>query len=357
MGLHVSWFLIFALVTWSLAVAYFPRESSGWLPATSVAIAALASLVYFGSVLLHELGHSWVALRNAIPVRSITLFIFGGVAQIGHVPLSPGVQFRIAIAGPLVSLALAGLFGIVWLVARTFPYLAGPTLWLARTNLLLALFNLIPGLPLDGGRVLQALVWQVSGSYHRATRVALRAGNAMAFGFMALGLFVVTRGGLLNGLWLILIGWFLQKAAAASYTPLTLRGLLRDVTVAQVMSRECLQVADDLPLEQLVSERILPGSRRCLLVAKEGQLLGLVTLHGVLGMPRERWPQVTISQVMVPWERLPTAHPEDEILTVLEQMREADVAQVPVVEGDQLLGIVTRSAILRYVRLRIKSEI
>lgn len=291
--LHVSWFLIFALVTWSLVMAYFPVESPGWLPAVYLAIAALTSLLYFGSVLLHELGHCWVALRNAIPVRSITLFVFGGLAQIGRVPMSPDVQLRVAIAGPLVSLTLAGLFRVLWLVARTCPYPAEPCLWLARMNLLLALFNLIPGLPLDGGWVLRALVWQLSGSYHRATQVAATTGKAMAFGFTAGGLSTAIRGELLNGLWLILIGWFLKNAAAASCAPLILRRLLQGATVAQVMSRESLQVMDDVPLERAV-------------------------------------------------------RPEDEALTVLEQMVEADLAQMAVVEGGQLLGIVTRGSILHH---------
>lgn len=216
-GLHWSLLLVFGLLTWSLARGYFPEEYPSLPASAHWFLAVLTSLFFFGSVLLHELGHALVALRNHIPVRQITLFIFGGVAQLEQETRSPGAEFRIAIAGPLVSLGLAGLFGGLYLLDQHIPYLAAPSYWLARINLLLALFNLIPGFPLDGGRVLRAIIWHFTGSMHRATQAASVTGQLVAFGFIGWGIYTIFTGSFFNGLWLAFIGWFLQNAAAASF--------------------------------------------------------------------------------------------------------------------------------------------
>ena len=179
-SVHVSWLLVFALVAGSLAAGYFPERQPGWGAATRWVLGALTSLAFFASVLVHELGHSRVALRHGIPIRGITLFVFGGVAQIGREPGSPGAEFRIAIAGPLTSLALAALFGGVGTVGGSMALVSVPALWLARINLAVALFNLLPGFPLDGGRVLRAAVWAWTGSFDRANRAAAASGELLA---------------------------------------------------------------------------------------------------------------------------------------------------------------------------------
>lgn len=226
-GLHISWFLIFGLLTWSLAGGYFAQAYPQVPALVHLLLAVVTSGLFFASVLAHELGHSVVALREKIPVRGITLFIFGGIAQIGKEPPSAGAEFRIAIAGPLVSLALAGGFGALWLLDRGIPYLAAPSEYLMRINFILAVFNLIPGFPLDGGRVLRAVVWQISGSFQRANQVAVISGQLVAFGFIGLGIFTILRGQFFNGLWLAFIGWFLQNAAAsASQLPVVENGEL-----------------------------------------------------------------------------------------------------------------------------------
>lgn len=183
-GLHWSMFLVFGLVTWSLAMGYFPDEYPMLSAPVYWLLGLITSVLFFGSILAHEMGHAIVAQRNQVPVRGITLFIFGGVAQLEQEVRSPGAEFRITIAGPLVSLALAGLFGLLWLLDQSVPYLAAPSIWLARINLLLAAFNMIPGFPLDGGRVLRAIVWKWTGSLIRATRVATFTGQLAAFGFI-----------------------------------------------------------------------------------------------------------------------------------------------------------------------------
>ena len=200
-GLHTSWFLIFGLLTWSLAMGYFPEEYPELTGLTHLVLGVLTSLLFFGSVLAHELGHAFVALRNKIPVKSINLFIFGGVAQIGQEPTTPSAEFRIAIAGPLVSVGLAVLFGAIWWLDQNIPVLAAPSVYLMRINLILAAFNLIPGFPLDGGRVLRAIAWWVLKSFQRATQLAAFSGQLVAFGFIAVGVFAIFNGPLFNGLW------------------------------------------------------------------------------------------------------------------------------------------------------------
>ena len=351
-GLHVSWFLVFGLVTWSLAAGYFPAEYPGWAPSAYWLVGAVTSLVFFASIVVHELGHSWVTLRNAIPIRSITLFIFGGVAQVGREPTAPGVEFRIAIAGPLTSLGLAGLFGGAWLLARDSALLAAPAIWLARINLMVGLFNLVPGFPLDGGRVFRAAVWRWTGSFHRATRAASFSGQLVAFGFIAFGFLTILRGNMLGGIWMALIGWFLQNAAAVTHAQANLRGLLAGVTVAQAMTPEGPRVTGDWTLERLVQEEVLGAGRRCFLVTDDGHLRGLLTLHEVKTVPRERWGDVKAEDVMTPMERLAAVGPQEELLVALEKMDDANVAQLPVVAGDSVLGMVGREQILHYVRVR-----
>jgi len=351
-GLHYSWFLVFGLISWSLAGGYFPEKYPGWGLATYLLVGAVTSLLFFSSVLVHELGHSWVALRNAIPIRSITLFIFGGIAQIGREPPSAGVEFRIAIAGPLTSLGLAGLFGGTWLVTRDIAFLAAPMIWLARINLTLGLFNLIPGFPLDGGRVFRALVWRLTGSFYRASQAASLAGQMLAFGFIGLGVLIALRGNVGEGVWLAFIGWFLQNAAAASHAQASLGELLRGVTVAQAMTRDCPRVAGDLLLDRLVQEEVLAKGRRCFLVADDGHLRGLLTLHEVKAVPRERWGQVRVDEVMTRPDRLAAVGPQEDLVAALAKMDDANVAQLPVLAGDQLVGMLTREHVLHYVRVR-----
>lgn len=351
-GVHLSWFLIFILVTWSLAAGYFPLEYPGLSASAFWLLGGVTSILFFGSVLLHELGHSIIALRNRIPVHSITLFIFGGIARIGREPATPGAEFRIAIAGPLVSFALAGLFGGLYLLDRQIPYLAAPSLWLSRINFILAAFNMIPGFPLDGGRVLRSIIWKITGSYLRATQIASFSGQLIAFGFIGWGVFTMFGGNFFNGIWLVFIGWFLQNAAASSFAQANLRHLLRGVKVSQVMSADCPRISGRLSIDQLIDEFVLNGGRRCFFVTEGDQLRGMLTMRDISKTPRVEWNRVTTEQVMLPWESLVRVPPQMELLEALQKMDDHNVAQLPVVEDDKLVGMLSRDQILRYVRLR-----
>jgi Zn-dependent protease/CBS domain-containing protein len=351
-GLDYSWFLIFALVTWSLAGSYFPEQYPGWGAGLYWGVGLATSLLFFASVLLHELGHSVIALRNDIPVQSITLFIFGGVAQIGREPGSPGVEFRVAIAGPIVSLALAGIFGgLGWVGASIAPFAALAT-YLAYINGSLALFNLIPGFPLDGGRVFRAIIWKVTDSFRRATEIAAGAGHLFAWLFISWGVWQMLTGNFGGGLWIAFIGWFLQSAATASVQQMSLERLLAGHTVGEIMTRETPTLSPEITLDQLVHDHILTTGRRYFPVARGGRFEGLLTLHDVKVIPRERWAATTANQAMTPLARLRIAHADDGLGMALQEMAVDGVNQLPVIDAktNDLVGVLARDNVVTFIR-------
>ena len=355
-GLHWSMALVFVLLTLSLATAFFPATHPDQPVAAYWLMAVISAALFFTSILLHELGHSWVAQRNGIPVTGITLFVFGGVAQISGRPKTAPVEFRIAAAGPVVSFALAAIFGLVWLLARDLPYLAAPCAWLSRLNLVLALFNLLPGFPLDGGRILRAAVWQVTGDERRAAQAAMVSGQLMAFALMGLGAIMVFRGNFANGVWLIFIGWFIQNAAMTEATGSTLEATLRGVTVAQAMGPKEPQVPSRLKLRQLIDEHVLPTGHRYFLVVDGDVPRGVVTLRDVAKVPRERWDWASVAEVMIPWNRLSYVTPDTELLTALQMMDDSRVSHLPVLNENQPCGLLTREEVLHYLRLRMELQ-
>jgi Zn-dependent protease/CBS domain-containing protein len=350
-AIHPSWVFVFGLLAWQLAAAELPGASPGWSTTTYWAAGLVTSLIAFASVLAHELGHSWVAIRNGIPIRSITLFIFGGVSRIAQEPSSPGVELRIALAGPATSLALAFVFDQLDRFAAGAPVLATPAAWLGGLNLTVALFNCLPGFPLDGGRVLRAALWRRMGDLQRATRAAAMVGEGIGFGLMGLGVIAVLHGNV-GGLWPILVGWFLQAAAAMSFEQSHLGGMLRGVTVDQVMTHDFARVPRTLPLDRLVEDEVLGRGHRCFLVANNGHLEGLLTLHEVKAVPRTSWTNVTAGEVMRASANVITLRPEDDLLMAMQRMDDAGVGQLPVVSQGTLVGMVSREQLLHYVRAR-----
>ena len=350
--LHASWFLIAALITWSLAAGYFPQTNPGWNSLTYLIVGAAASLLFFASVLLHELGHSILALREGVPVKSITLFIFGGVAQIGREPPTAGAEFRIAIAGPLTSLGLAAIFGGLGTALNEYAVVAAPLAYLGRINLLLAAFNMIPGFPLDGGRVLRAALWQFGGGYQNATRWASRAGQAIAFGFISLGVVQFFLGGLTNGLWLAFIGWYLNNAARASYQQVALQEMLSGLKARNVMIEQCAPVTSDLQLDRLVENHVLQGDERCFFVTDSDDPQGVITVDDVKGVSRNQREQLTAGQLMTPVNSAFAADAEDDVWGLVQRMNEDDVRTVPILENGRLLGVITFEHLWKQIRLR-----
>jgi len=352
-GVNYTWFIIFALITVSLAMVHFPENYPFWPDQTYWLAGLVASLLFFGSVVAHELAHSVVAISSGIPVKSITLFVFGGVAQITREASKPRTELVMSLAGPLSSLLLAGLFFVISLATL---YLSQPMSaiadWLASVNLVLALFNLIPGFPLDGGRVLRSIVWWATDNHRLASRVASLMGQGVSYLFIIVGVFTMFRGEWLNGLWLAFIGWFLDNAAGESYRQVVLQDAVRGYTARDLMTRDCPTVDSNRSLSELVHDYILPAGRRCFLVTDNDQLTGIVTLHNIKAVPRDQWGETPVSRVMTPVERLKSVKPTDEVLTILQRMDEEDVNQMPVVEDGVVVGMIGRDSLLHFLRTR-----
>jgi len=349
--LHYSWFLIFAFFTISLSLHF--RDTYNWSEPLIWVVGVATSLLLFGSVLTHELAHSLISRRNGVPVKSITLFIFGGVARIGRESSLPSAEFKMAIAGPLCSLTLAGLFALIWWPTRhSIEPVAALAGWLAVINASLAVFNMIPGFPLDGGRVLRSIIWATTHSYRRATHIATRIGRGVAYLMILGGLAFILFGDWYSGIWLAFIGWFLDNAASTSYRQAELRQSLEGFNARDVMSRDCPLVPGNLSLRQLVQVHVLPTGRRCFFVADGDQLGGIMTMNDIKAVPESKWDSVTVGQAMTPAPKLQTAQLDDSALSVLDRMDEAEVNQMPVLENGRIVGIVVREELLRFFRTR-----
>jgi Zn-dependent protease len=349
-GVDYSWFLIFALLTWSLATSYYPAKFKDW-PVTEYWIVGAVTVIFlFGSVLLHELGHSVIALRYKIPVRNITLFVFGGVAQIGAEPPSAIAEFWIAIAGPITSFALAILFSLLQPLVSTFDPVLALAKYLAYLNGTLGLFNLIPGFPLDGGRVFRAILWGTTHSLRRATLISANLGRFIAYGFIGLGVWQMVTDNFGNGLWIAFIGWFLENAASAQIKQQTIHDLLGGHHVADAMRRDYTSIGPDVTLEKLITEHILGSGRRSLVVKQNDRMIGLLTLHNVKTIPSSAWPTTTAAQVMIPIPTMKWIRPEAELVDALGEMDRDGVNQLPVMAGDQIQGVLGRDDVISFLR-------
>ena len=349
-GLDYSWFVIFALLTWMLADSYYPDEFKHWSPLLYWLMGAVTAIMLFVSVLLHELGHSVVALRYKIPVSSITLFLFGGIAQIGAEPPSAVAEFFIAIAGPLVSLALAVLFYVAQPLISGMEPLLGLAKYLAYINTALVLFNLIPGYPLDGGRVFRAIVWAITGNMRRSTLIAANVGRFFASVLIFAGVWQMFRGNFGGGLWVAFIGWFLDNAASVEIQQVVLQGLLTGHRVSQGMSTHCAIIPEDLTLQQLVDEQILGSGQRSFLVNRGDKTIGLITLHRIKEVPRHEWATTSAAQVMLPFEQLKCVDFDTELWSALQDMDRNGVNQMPVVRDRHVVGMLSREDAITFLR-------
>ncbi len=355
--LHYSWFIIFVLVTWALTASYFPSVFPDWNLGSRIAAGIITSLLFFGSVLVHELAHSIVSQRQGIPVQSIILFVFGGVSQITSEPKQPRDEFRMAIVGPLTSLIIGGILWGIFFGVRNIDSFAAQmvtaiTYWLGYINLALGVFNLIPGFPLDGGRVFRSIWWWRSHNLKSATRVASTVGRFIGLLFIFGGVYLVFTSYWLNGIWIALIGWFLENAASSSYRQLLLQEMLKGHTAKEVMSRDCVLINPETTLDKLVNENILTSGRRCFPVVADSKIMGLMTLHNVRTVPRDRWTTETVKEAMTPFDKLKWVGPDEELSSLMRLLTENDINQVPVVEDNQVIGMVTRENLLNYVNIR-----
>ncbi len=347
--LDYSWFLIAALITWLLAVNYYPVEFKGGTSVEYWLMGAVTAVLFFASIVVHELAHSLVAIRYKVPVHRITLFIFGGVSQIAGEPPSASAEFLIAVVGPLTSFALAALFYFLEpLLVNITPALAVAK-YLALINGVLGLFNLIPGFPLDGGRVFRAIVWGANKNFRRATLIAASTGRFFGFAFIFVGVWLVLQGNVFNGLWIAFIGWFLESAAAAQVQQQMVQGLLGSHRVSEAMGNACNHVAGEISLQKLVDDEVLTHGRQCFLVDRGDHTVGLLTLRNLKEIPRPAWATSTAAQAMVPVEKLNGIDPKAELWTAMEKMGRDGVSEMPVMSGTNLVGLLSTGDIVKYL--------
>lgn len=366
-----SWLIIFLLITWNLSAA-FGDYHADWSSGAQWAIAVVAAGLFFVSLLAHEIAHSLMARARGVPVRSITLFLFGGVSNIERDPESPESEFLITIVGPATSF----LIGIVLLLIAgvvaeplgdtvsdpeaAFEQLSPLTtllMWLGSINLLLAVFNLIPGFPLDGGRILRSIIWSITGDLRRASRWASWVGQTIAFIFIFMGISMAFGAeipffgtGLVSGLWLAFIGWFLHSAAIRSYQHVVIQDVLEDVPVSRMMRSNPPTVQAHLPVSSMIYDSVMQNDDYAFPVIEGTQLVGLVTLDDVRSVPREKWDSTTVRQIMTPYANLITTTADEDATDAWQKLLRRDVRQLPVVQGGQLAGLLRRRDIIRWLQ-------
>jgi Zn-dependent protease/predicted transcriptional regulator len=357
-GLHYSWFIIAAVIALSLT-SQFAATNPAWPPAVVWTLAVITAVLFFVSLVLHELAHATVARLEGIPVRGITLFALGGVAQIEKDAATAGKEFRMAVAGPLASVGIgvgcrALAIAAGWAAPSSAVLAAAAAVlgWLAYINIALALFNLIPGFPLDGGRVLRSVVWAMTHDGERATRVAARGGQAVAILFIGGGLLFTLRSGDAGGLWIAFIGWFLLEGATAQYAQAVVAGSLADVRVRDVMSRDCGTVDAATSLQRFVEDHLVRAVGRCFGVERDHRLIGLIATDDVTHVERGTWHRTTVEQAMRPLRSLHPVAPDTSANEALEIMGRERIAEVPVVSGGHLEGLVSWTSLLQLLHTR-----
>jgi Zn-dependent protease len=349
-SVHYSWFTILVLLTWVLAVSYYPAEFDDWSAVLYWIMGALTAILLFVAVLVHELGHAVVAQRYKVPVRGITLFIFGGVAQMGEEPPNAVAEFWIAVAGPLVSFALAAVLGLLHAALSGVAPLLALTKYLAYVNGTLALFNLIPGFPLDGGRVFRAVMWAITHNLRRATLLAANLGRGVSLLFVVLGVWQVIDGKIGTGLWVAFIGWFLETAARTEVQRQEIQGLLAGRRTAEAMDADPAFIAAGTTLQQLVDRFIRVAGQRSFVIETDDHTVGLLTLHQIKGVPRSQWPTTAAARIMTPTAQAKPVGPDSELWIVLQEMDRSGATQLPVMANGRIVGMLTREDIMRFLR-------
>jgi Zn-dependent protease/CBS domain-containing protein len=354
--LNPSWFLILFLVVWSLGAQVFPTWQPGYSTAAYWGMAIVAAGALFGSLLLHELAHSLMSRRFGIEVKRITLFLFGGVSESPEEMPSPKAEFWIAIVGPLTSFALAAVFfglGYLSRLAGGPEVLSAALGWLGVVNAALAVFNLIPGFPLDGGRVLRSAVWARTHDFEKATRWASYGGKAFAMILMGVGVARLVGGNWFGGLWLGVLGWLLFQAAQGSYAQVMVKQALNQVKVATLMSRGAVTIPPDATLQEVVEAYFMRHSFGGYPVVDDGdRLLGMLTRAHVKSVPAEQWNAVQVADVMVPADRLVALSPDEPAGEHLEALLDANLGRLPVVADGRVVGVLSQTDLVRHLMWR-----
>lgn len=353
-GIHYSWFIIALLIVFSLA-EHFRMVNKNWGDPVVWGAAGITALLFFAGLLAHELSHSLTARAFKLPVRRITLFALGGVSVIEKESPSAKAEFLIAIVGPVTSVVIGGvLWGAFQALGGNPDATPGAAIlyWLALINVSLGVFNMLPGFPLDGGRVLRSVIWGITSSMERATRMAARVGQGIALVFIVAGIYQFFRSKDLGALWISFIGWFLLQAAGANYLEVEMKHALEGLRAGDLMSRDCAIVEGPTSVQDFVDHHLLRTGRRCFIVTVQDRMAGLITPNEVRTLERDLWPVTPVQQIMKPLNKMYIAKPETPVMEVLETMAKEDLNQVPVVADQQLQGMLTRGEILQALKSR-----
>jgi len=353
--LDYSWFIIFALIAYYFGFDYFPRVLPALKPGYMIIITIVTTLLFFFSVLFHEMSHSIVAIKNGVPVKRISLFIFGGMAQIEKEPDTPQSEFIIAIAGPAASFFLAAVFGIIWAFAKNIGVIGEPVKYLALINIMLGVFNLLPGYPLDGGRVLRSIVWKTSGNLKQATFVASTAGRVIGFMIVAVGIFFFFVGNLLNGIWLVFIGWFLQTSSQMSYRQLIFETSIKGIKIKNIVNKNVTSVPGDITIEDLVNNYFMKYKYGRFPVVEDFEserLIGVISLHDIKSVSREGWESTKVGDIVKSVSENEKVSMNMEVSDAIKRMSKDGLSHLVVVSGNKLIGIITKSDVMRFIKLR-----
>jgi Zn-dependent protease/CBS domain-containing protein len=358
-GIDWSWLILAVLITWTLSVGVFPYYYPDLAPAIYWSMGVVAALGLFASIVLHELGHALVARRHGLPIRGITLFIFGGVAEMEGEPERPAVEFRVAIAGPIASF-LVGL--VCWLLLQAIAAagagvpVVGVLAYLASINVILAVFNLVPAFPLDGGRILRSALWAWKGSLRWATRIASAIGGGFGIALILLGVYRVVMGDFVGGMWWFLVGLFVRFAAQASYQQVVVRESLRGVPVRRIMTADPIAVPPMISVAQLIDDYVYRHHHTMFPVVEDGRLVGCVSMHDIKRLPRESWSSTTVSAIMQPCSAATAIGPDTDAMEALSIMSRTQNGRFLVMEGDRLVGVVTLKDVLKFLTVKLDLE-
>jgi len=353
--LDYSWFIIFALFAYYFGFIYFPSVLPGLNKGLLILITIVTVILFFTSVLIHEMSHSLVARRRGTSVKRITLFIFGGMAQIEKEPETPYSEFIMAIAGPTASFVMGIIFGVVWIFTVNIAPVREPVKYLAIINIMLGVFNMLPGYPLDGGRVLRSIVWRVTGNLERSTFIASTTGRVIGFMIIAVGIFFIFMGNFLNGIWLAFIGWFIQSSAKMGYRQLIFETSIKGIKVRDVMNENIVNVTKDITIQDLVDDYFMKyrfGRFPVIEDEKTQRFIGVISLHDIKGVSKEEWSKVKIGDIVKSVSESEKVDISMEISDAIKRMGKNDLGHLAVMSGDKLRGIITKSDVMRFIKIR-----
>lgn len=357
--IHYTWLLIFFLITWSLAVGYVPLQFPGLSDATYWIIGIISAISLFVSVLAHELAHSYVALKQGIDVPSITLFFFGGVSQIAEEPKSPNHEAKMAAVGPLSSFAISALFFLLWFVAVTLdlgPFIVAPFSYIASINALLGGFNFLPAFPLDGGRVLRAVLWKWKNNLIVATKLSTKISEAIAYIMIGTGFFMIFAYSLFTGLWIVFIGWFLKSGSEASLKQTLISQALSDIKVKEIMNSQVVSISPTLTIANAVEQYFSNYTHTGFPVTNDGIVQGIITLGDLKKFMEDERQSTLVGDVMTPREKMIVVSPDEPAVEAILKFSKNNIGRLPVLKEDKLVGIITRSDLMKAIRTRIQTE-